>query len=151
MEKIELDKIAYDDGYGLHKILELINSDSTLKDTFTGGMNTISRIINSSYAAYIKLNKKIIGFIMLVHNTYTNEYEVDMGILNKYQNKGYGTQALNLFKDVIVRNNVEVKIQVNKKNIPAIKSVLNNKFRLIKEDNIYNYYTIDLNKSKTIS
>ena len=37
-----------------HEVLALINQDSDLKNTFSGGRNTMSRIFNAGYVAFIK-------------------------------------------------------------------------------------------------
>lgn len=123
-------------------ILDIINKDSTLCQTFKGKENTISRIINSSYAATINKNNTIIGFIMLVYNQRTNSHEIDLGILEKYQNYGYGTIALGKMKDLIQRENVDISIQVKKENTPAIRIVTKNNFTLVDEDEHHNYYGV---------
>lgn len=124
------------------KILEMINSDEALKNTFSGDRNTIGRIFNSLYTAIIKDGSKEVGFIMIVYNGRTGKNEIDLGILTKYRNMGYGTKALELLKDIIYLHSLDVEIQIQKKNKPAIKSVLNNGFVLCRQDKECNYYTI---------
>ena len=51
-KKIYLDRLDYD---RQHEILDLVQSDATLRETFTGSRNTISRLLNACYVAYIKL------------------------------------------------------------------------------------------------
>jgi len=130
-----------------HEILNLINKDIDLHNTFSGERNTISRILNADYIALIKKGNINIGFVMLVNNLKTNMYEIDMGILKKYRNKGYGTQVLSILKSIILKNKIKTEIQIKKTNIGAIKSVLKNGFILSKNDKNCNYYTL-LDKSK---
>lgn len=140
---IQLERLDYKDQ---NKILDLINSDSDLKKTFSGGRNTMARLLNTDYAAFIKKENKTIGFIMLVNNGKTNKYEVDIGILKAYRKKGYGSEALSLLKKIIKKNKLNIEIQIKKNNIAAIKSVLNNGFSLIRDDNMCNYYVLLDNK-----
>ena len=136
MKNIKLEKLEYNNQ---NKVLDIINNDENLKDTFGGDTNTISRILNASYIAIIKKEKIDIGFIMIVDNNSINE--IDLGIISKYQNQGYGTYALSLLKDIITKEKIKVKIQVQNTNIPAIKSVLKNGFVLIESNEQYNYYS----------
>jgi len=124
------------------KILEIINSDANLKDTFSGERNTIYRILNSSYSALIKDNDETVGFIMMVNNDKTSSQEIDMGVLSQHRNKGYGTKALGLLKEKIIEQQVKVNIQIEKMNIAAIRTVVKNGFILSREDEKYSYYTI---------
>ena len=90
------------------KILEMINSDEALKNTFSGDRNTIGRIFNSLYTAIIKDGSKEVGFIMIVYNGRTGKNEIDLGILTKYRNMGYGTKVLELLKDIKEKREAEV-------------------------------------------
>ena len=141
MKDIKLEKLEYNNQ---NKVLDIINNDENLKDTFGGDNNTISRILNASYIAIIKKEKTDIGFIMIVDNNSTNE--IDLGIINKYQNQGYGTYALSLLTDIITKEKIEVKIQVQNTNIKAIKVVLKNGFKLIEQNEKYNYYSYNKHK-----
>lgn len=136
MHNIKLEKLDYSEQ---HKILDIINNDKCLKETFGGENNTISRILNSNYVAIIKKEKIDIGFIMIVDNNSINE--IDIGIISKYQNQGYGTYALSLLKELITKEKINVKIEVKITNIKAIKVVLKNGFVLIEQNEKYNYYS----------
>ena len=139
MSKITLEKINYEEE---NKIVDLIYKDPTLKETFSNHKNITSRILNSIYSAFIKLENETIGFIMIVENNKTNTNELDIVILEKYTNNGYGTLALKELKNIILLNKIEIEVQVEKSNICAIKSILNNGFILIKEDKLYYYYSL---------
>lgn len=128
-------------------VLDIIYQDSTLKETFGGGKNTIARILDSSYIGLIKKENSIMGFIMLVYNYKNNTHEIDMGIISKYRNKGYGTIALKQLNNIIKQENIDINIQIKKDNLSAIKTVFNNGFVLSKEDNQYFYYQ-NINKKK---
>lgn len=137
---IYLDRLDYD---RQHEILDLIQSDATLRDTFTGERNTISRLLNACYVAYIKLGNEDIGFVMIVTNPRNYINEIDMGIIEKYRSNGYGTIALGMLKDLIIENGLEVLIQTSKENIAANKSIINNGFSLSRNDKDCNYYVLD--------
>ena len=140
-----LDRLDYD---RQHEILDLIQSDSTLRDTFTGERNTVSRLLNACYVAFIKLDNEDIGFVMIVTNPRNNMNEIDMGIVEKYKGKGYGTLALGILKDIIIENGLEVSIQTSKENIAANKSIISNGFSLSRNDKDCNYYVLDNNSYK---
>ena len=142
---IYLDMLDYD---RQHEILDLIQSDTTLRDTFTGSRNTVSRLLNACYVAFIKLGNKDIGFVMIVNNPRNNMNEIDMGIIEKYKGKGLGTKALGMLKDLIIDNELDVSIQTSKENIAANKSILNNGFILSRNDDNSNYYVLDDNSHK---
>ena len=131
-------------------VVDIIYSDDKLLETFGGYRNTKSRLINSNYVAFIQKKDKTIGFVMIVNNPKNNANEIDIGIIQRYRNKGYGTQALSILKSLILQNNLlNIKIQIKKENIAAIKSVLNNGFVLLNCDDECNYYTIQ-EKTKRI-
>jgi len=136
---VNLRELRYNE---LVSILNMIESDSDLKDTFGGGANTRKRLANSGYSALIRNKIKPVGFIMVVYNERTSKYEIDMGVLKEHRNKGYGTRALDLLRDIILRENVKVEVQVKKTNVQAIKSVIKNGFVLCRQDKLCNYYTI---------
>lgn len=131
------------DQYDFNIILNMIKNDDELANTFLGEDNTVGRIVNSSFAAFIKDGNKTVGFIMLVYNEKTDIHEVDMGILTKYRNQGYGTIALGLVKDLIVREKVNAEVQIKNTNIAAIQTVIKNGFKLSKQDKMCNYYVVD--------
>ena len=140
-----LDRLDYD---RQHEILDLIQSDSTLRDTFTGERNTVSRLLNACYVAFIKLGNEDIGFVMVVTNPRNDINEIDMGIIEKHKGKGYGTVALGILKDIIIENGLEVSIQTSKENIAANKSIISNGFSLSRNDKDCNYYVLDNNSYK---
>ena len=123
-------------------ILRMIEQDECLRNTFGGGINTQSRILNSIYSALIKDGTEEIGFIMIVHNEKNGKDEIDIGVLQQHRSKGYATKALDLLKDVIVYNKLDVEVQTKKANKAAIQSLTKNGFTLCKSDDIYNYYTL---------
>ena len=118
----------------------IINQDSILKETLGGTKDTTSRILNSSYVGLIKKENSIIGFLMLVYDYKNNVHQLDMGIISKYRNQGYGTTALNQLNHIINKDPIDINIQIKKDNLPAIKAVLKNGFILTKQDNKYHYY-----------
>ena len=142
---VYLDRLDYD---RQHEILDLIQSDATLREIFTGEKNTISRLLNACYVAFIKLDNEDIGFVMIVTNPRNNMNEIDMGIVEKHKGKGYGTLALGILKDIIIENGLEVSIQTSKENIAANKSIINNGFSLSRNDKDCNYYVLDSNSYK---
>ena len=143
-----LDSIKLKDlNYGEEDIiLNMIYSDEELQDTFSGGHNTMSRILNADYSGLIKLGRINVGFIMLVFNGRTGKHEIDMGILKKYRGNGYGTQALGLLKKRILKSNISIDIQIKQANEAAIKSVLKNGFVLYNQDKECYYFKIVENK-----
>lgn len=134
---LELNKI---DDRELQKILSFIIEDNLLLNTFGVGNNIKSRILNSCYACFVTLDGVDIGFINVVLKN--NTYEIDMGISSMYRGRGYGTKALCLLKNNILKDVSNIIIQTEKVNIAANKSIMNNSFRLIKKDKKYNYYSI---------
>lgn len=141
---IILEQLNYD---RQHIVLDIIYQDSTLKETFGGGKNTIVRILDSSYIGLIKKESAIVGFIMLVYNYKNNTHEIDMGIISKYRNQEYGAMALNQLNNIIKQQHIDASIQIKKDNLPAIKTVFKNGFVLVKHDNQYCYYK-NCNKRK---
>lgn len=145
---VRLEKIALDDSNGLNQILDIIHSDEQLKDTFGGYENTILRIANASYVAHIKYLNKTVGFVMIVINDRTNTNEVDMGILEGYRKQGIGTKALGLLKEIIIKKNINVQVQIQNVNSAAIQTVLKNGFVLLEANELYSYYTVDLEQKQ---
>ena len=138
--KIRLNRLEDRD---LNQILNMINSDEGLKTTFSGGGNTVQRVLDSVYAALIKNVNTTVGFVMITENPKNGKLEIDMGVLEKYRGMGYGTKAMELLKDIILYNELKVEVQIKKTNKAAIKSVLNNGFTLCKQDKLCNYYTVE--------
>ena len=144
-KNIYLDRLDYD---RQHEILDLVQSDTALRNTFTGKRNTISRLLNACYVAFIKLGNEDIGFVMIVNNPRNDMNEIDMGIIEKHKGKGYGTCALSILKNIIIENDLDITIQTSKDNIAANKSVINNGFSLSRNDKDCNYYVLDNNSYK---
>lgn len=134
---LELKKI---EDCNLYRIINLVSEDNLLLKTFGNGKNIKSRLLNSCYACFICLNGVRIGFINVVDKN--NMYEVDMGILSMYRNKGYGTMALRMLRESILCYCRNVIIQTERNNVAANKSIIDNEFRLIKKDEKYNYYSM---------
>lgn len=101
--------------YELNKILDFYYKDQLIKDTF-GGIR-VDRVLNCDYGFTIKKNDIDIGFILLLNEN--NCYNIDMGIIKKYRNKGYSSKCLKLLKNEFNNFNVSV----NKNNIAANKSI----------------------------
>ena len=123
-------------------ILRMIESDIDLKNTFGGGKNTQTRIVNSGYSALIRNKEMPVGFVMIVYNERTCKFEIDMGVLKQHRKKGYGTRALDLLKNIITHNELSVEVQTKKNNKAAIQSIIKNGFVLCRSDKIYNYYIL---------
>lgn len=140
MKELRLEKIPLGEELD---IINIIKGDFNLECTFGGNDNTISRILNSKYRAYIKLGNKIIGFVMIVDNNCTQTDEVDMGLIRGYTNKGYGTRALGILKSIIIANDLNPEIQIKKINISAIECVLKNNFSLKRSDKECFYYVLN--------
>lgn len=132
------------------KILDMIYQDEVLTNTFASERDMRSRLVNSCYTALIEKDRKTIGFIMIVNNPKTNINEIDMGILTGYRNQGYGTEALGILKDIIIKNGLEIEIQTKKQNISAITSIVYNGFTLIRQDQNHYYYSLpeEFNREK---
>ena len=130
-------------------ILDMIQQDAILQRTFSGGRNTLTRLINSDYSAMINNGEENVGFVMLVYNGRNKNYEVDMGILTQFRRMGYGTKALELLKDVILANKIEVEIQTKKVNVAAIRSITKNGFKLHRQDEECYYFKLDEKERKT--
>lgn len=136
-KKISIRSYRSDDYMNL---LNLYNDDE-IKDTFNGFR--ADRLIASEYIFMIDLNKKNIGFILLVFKN-KNELNIDMGILKEYRNKGYGKEVMKQLK-IIINANVDKDIiaEVKKDNINANKTIVNGGFELSKTENdnvnIYKY------------
>lgn len=124
------------------KIIDIINQDEDLKNTFAQERIVRSRLANSCYSALIEKDGKSIGFVMIVNNPRTNINEIDMGVLKKHRGKGYGTEALGILKEIILDNSLEVEIQTKRINVAAITSIVYNGFKLIRDDKDYYYYSI---------
>ena len=150
-QEVSLKKIELDDSKSLNTVLNMINSDEELQSVFSVQKNTISRLLNASYVAFIQNNDQNVGFVMIVNNERTNTQEVDMGILSDFRDLGYGTKALELLKDIVEKNKIMVEIQIKSTNMPAIKTVEKNGCQLIRKTDEYNYYSFDFdNNNKTI-
>lgn len=149
LNDVKLDKIALDNQEYMIQLLDMINKDEKLKKTFSGGRNTLGRILNSNYVAFIKDLDKTVGFIMITTNEKTGIKEVDMGILTDYRKSGYGTKALGLLKEIIIKEKVKVEVQIENVNIAAIQTVLKNGFTLLRRDEIYSYYTVEFETGYT--
>lgn len=137
------------DPNSFNKILDMIKTDEGLAATFVGGNNTRSRLVSSSLTAFIQDGNKTVGFIMLVENDKTGKHEVDMGILTKYRNQGYGTEALAIVKDLIVREKVKTEIQIENTNMAMIKTALKNGFVLARQDEKCSYFVVDSKKNNS--
>lgn len=124
------------------KIIDVINQDDDLINTFSGDRGIRSRLANSCYSALIEKDGKSIGFVMIVNNPRTDINEIDMGVLKEHRGKGYGTEALGILKDIIVANGLEVEVQTKRKNIAAITSIVYNGFKLVRDDKEHYYYSI---------
>ncbi len=124
------------------KVIDLINQDEDLKNTFAEERVIRSRLVNSYFVALIEKNYKNIGFIMIINNPRTDKNEIDMGILKEYRGQGFGTEALGMLKEIILDNNLEVEIKTRRKNVAAITSIVYNGFKLVRDDDKYFYYSI---------
>ena len=107
-------------------ILQMIQTDSQFRDTFGAQENTVKRVANSVYSAIVRDKETPVGFVMIVYNGRTNKYEIDMGILKNYRKKGYATKAMELLKEVVLINELDVEVQTRKTNIGAIQSSIKN-------------------------
>lgn len=145
MHNVNLEKVQDKDAT---LILDMIRNDESLRKIFGGNLDTQTRISNASYLGLIKDLEKTVGFVMIVDNTKTNNNEIDMGILSEYQRQGYATETLRLLKELVIKQRVKVLAQIKKSNTGAIKTALKTGFKLINEDDIYNYYEIEENKKK---
>jgi RimJ/RimL family protein N-acetyltransferase len=130
------------------KILEMIRSDETLENTFGTGKDRISRLLNTTYSAIINADNIPVGFVMMTDPKQTDTHEIDIGILTEYRGQGYGSEALKLLKDIIIYNQINTSVQVNKCNEPAIRAVTNNGFALVSTDEKDNFYTLETKSSK---
>lgn len=139
LEEVYLERLEPGDE---QPVLDMIQQDAILQRTFNGGRNTLTRLINSDYTAMINNGEEEVGFVMLVYNGRNKNYEVDMGILTKFRRMGYGTKALELLKDIILANQLEVEIQTKKVNVAAIRSITKNGFKLCRQDDECYYFKL---------
>lgn len=142
MAKVE-DVRLHDLKYGEEGvILQMIQKDDGLRETFSGSRNTLTRIVNADYSALIKKGRAVVGFVMLVYNGRTGKHEIDMGILEKYRGMGYGSQALGKLKKKLIGTDFDIDIQTKQVNVAAIKSITKNGFVLYKEDEECYYFKL---------
>ena len=74
MEKnVRLRKLDFNEGI---KVIDIINQDEDLKNTFAQERIVRSRLANSCYSALIEKDGKSIGFVMIVNNPRTNINEI---------------------------------------------------------------------------
>lgn len=129
---------------GEYTDLSILYEDEDIRDTFNGFR--ADRIISSEYIFMIDLDDEPIGFILLVLEN-RNQLGLDMGIIKKYRNKGYGTEAMKLFKEAI-KNKIDKELvaEVKKNNIGANKAIINGGFEFYKTKNenvnVYKYVKI---------
>lgn len=137
-QKITIRSFQNEDYFNLLSLYE----DEDIKDTFNGFRK--DRIICSEYIFMINLNDIPIGFILLVLEN-KNQLGIDIGIIKKYRNKGYGKEAIRLLKK-IVNNNLDKDLiaEVKKDNISANKTIANGGFKFYETKNnninVYKYY-----------
>ncbi|MBE6138701.1 MAG: GNAT family N-acetyltransferase [Firmicutes bacterium] len=148
MGDVILKRIELDDQNSLVKIQRMINNDEDLRNVFSGQRNTVSRLLNACYVAFIQQQKNTIGFVMIVDNARTRTQEVDIGILKPYRKQGYGTQALSLLKDIVIANDLVVEAQVSNTNTAAIRTVVNNGGELIRQDQEHSYFALGQTESE---
>lgn len=126
-------------------ITEIIYSDETLKNIFSL-KNLVSRQLNSVYAFKILYKGYTCGFINMIYNERENHIEVDVGIKERYRNKGIGSTALKMLKSFCINNmffsDIEIIAQVQHQNMAGIKVLENNGFSKIFENKNYSYYQI---------
>jgi len=115
----------------LNTITDFYYKDKLIYNTFNGVR--VDRIVLCDYGFLIKNDNINIGFILLVNEN--NSYNVDMGILRKYRNKGYGSICLKLLKEEFNNFNISVK----KDNVAANKAIIKC-FKLNKSNNTTNFY-----------
>jgi len=145
---VTLKRIGLENQESLNQILKMINSDEELRNVFAGQTNTIKRIANACYTAFIEHEKDIVGFVMLVVNERTNTIEADVGVLKKYRKLGYGTEALGILKEIVIANNLTVEAQVQNTNTAAIKSVIRSGGELVRQDEEHSYYAFGPDESE---
>ena len=106
----------------------------------------VSRQLNSVYAFKILYKGYTCGFINMIYNERENHIEVDVGIKERYRNKGIGSMALKMLKSFCINNmffsDIEIIAQVQHQNMAGIKVLENNGFSKIFENKNYSYYKI---------
>lgn len=106
-------------------ILKKLYMKKEINSTFSG--YRADRISASEYSFLIYLDDVPIGFILCVREIKkNNSLSIDMAILKKYRNKGYGREALEAFRDYYLHQIPEnMIVEVDKNNLPAngIKNV----------------------------
>ena len=147
---IALKRIKLDDSASLNRVLKMINDDAELQSVFSGQKNTMTRLLNASYIAFIENRHQNVGFVMLVNNEKTNTQEVDMGILEGFRDLGYGTKALELLKEVVETNRIMIQVQIKNTNIPAIRTAEKNGCKLIRQNDECRYYEFDFEECHKI-
>lgn len=101
-----------------NKHLDLLK-DLKNDDTVISNITSISNINNYTYI--IKVDNNYIGIIRL-NEEIDNNYSLDMGILKKYQNMGYGSMAMMKLEEIITDIWNSVYIRTEYKNKKAIYS-----------------------------
>ena len=119
------------------KINDMTKTDKKIKDIFYLKRD---RLLSSVIFCLIKENKIDIGFINVVKEYVDNIYFLDEGVLEKYRNKGYGKEALKLFKKEV---NIEKYLlgEALKSNVLS-NGVAKDISSLIYETNNKNYYLL---------
>ena len=119
--------------------------DEEINHTFGGERK--DRLLAASAACIIKKDLEEIGFILLIEEA-NQRYNIDMGILQQHRGKGYGTQALRLFKAALEHFQLQYQITTHINNIAANQSLQSNDFELEQSDHRYNYYTLNRKKDQ---
>lgn len=118
--------------------------DADIFKTFGGERK--DRMINASAGALIMKENTEIGFLLLIEEFGYQTYNVDIGILKKYRNQGYGKIALQLLREEMERFQLNYYIEVKADNPAANRSLLASGFSLCKIDADRNFYTLQREK-----
>ena len=111
-----------------------------INSTFSGYRS--DRLLASEYSFLIYLGDIPIGFILCVRErSRRNNLSIDMAILEKYRNLGYGKKSLEIFRDYyLLQIPDQLIVEVDKNNVPAngVKSVFDLEYvETIDSSNIY--------------
>lgn len=106
-----------------------------INETFGGFRG--DRLAGAPYHFLITLNNTPIGFILLVKEIENNQYlALDIALLKKYRNKGYGQKALSIFKEKYANQIKDTIIAETKKNNLSINKIMDYfNFELIENHN----------------
>ena len=144
---IEELKFLYEDKTGFEKYINLQYDGGNIKDLLKGIKFQMQEkypsdwIYNTCWLVVSLVNKNIVGTISFKGCPQNGRVEICYEIGKNYQNRGYGTIAVELICNFAKNNEIKVvKANCLNSNIASQKVLSKNNFRIIKEDNSIIYF-----------